>query len=697
MIAFGIDIVAVGICVEELCKTRRQAVFLADLQELLHEGPLVDGLPLCLKHLYHFCVDVDLMLGCLSGGDVFLRLIVLIVVPCIDVLLLQHLFALPGVEGDDLVDEGADHRRSDLRVIDTDDDVADVRIIAVVEEGRIIDINAFHGVEVQHHLAVLHVVTEVTERDQGAVQLLSGIPYGLCILVNFRISLQAQADRGAVRDDLDDVDQVEHLGVREGVNAKATVVILGLDGLLAVIEDLAFILRLIGEKANGLHSSGIVVLYPRLFHLRMLCLQLVSSFQRHKLINGGRIAFSVNEAQPLELVGIERLSVRSCGASLSVKLQSVQEVLRHDAVQLSAVLHIADAAGKRHAFLSHNGTDLCKISGSKHMVRELTEHGVHDGGELSSLLADGREVNRTLRVIRIGLDGHLIRVCLIVQILRILRIQNDACDGGLCCQPVCRLFLCDAESLHKRRSHLLLLLVIQKVSDRIGIDRGRVCAVVHDDACIGELLFRLRLLIVFHAAQRKLIKGIYNALHVPDGAADILLEKRRLHPVVGRDAAEVCLQIRQELLELFNDLREQIPVVVVQLIHETGVRQDVCHRLRHDFTARLLIGNVRRFLALRFPLIHLVDALVPLVHSFVDDVIQRDLCLAVGILQRKLLVHGVEDHSAELVVLNRIPLLKEVQELMGEGAQHRVLLKRAHIVDGGEPCVDVNVDLILSP
>ena len=220
VVSLGVDVIPLRILIQKLCKPGNQPPIPAYLQILLHEAPLGDLCSFPLQHLQHVGVDVHLPLGCFPGLHVLIGLIILVVLPRIDLLFSQHRLALSGVEGDDLVDKLADHGRPDLGVVDANDDIADVGVAAVVEEVLCVDVDALCGVEIQNRLPVLHVIAEFSCRDQASVELHPGVLHRLGVFVDLRIALEIQPFDGCIRDDLNDIQQMEHLHVGEGENAE---------------------------------------------------------------------------------------------------------------------------------------------------------------------------------------------------------------------------------------------------------------------------------------------------------------------------------------------------------------------------------------------------------------------------------------------------------------------------------------------
>ena len=263
VVALGVDVLALGVGVEEAGESRAQASLLADLEEPLNELSLVaDGVSLSLGGGDHVGVDVH-GLGLAAGVPRLVHLLVLVVFPLADLLDLAHHLGLAGVEGDNIVDEVILHGGADMLIVDAHEDGTDVGVSScyLLEVG-IVEVDTLYGIVDQNPLAVLHLVSEVTQGDQAEVTLGLGVRHEQREARHFCIELDLYAHGRAILHGLDDIEQVELLEVRKGEDAEASEIVDALDSVLAVFEYLPLVLCLIRQESCCTLSSRIVKCFP---------------------------------------------------------------------------------------------------------------------------------------------------------------------------------------------------------------------------------------------------------------------------------------------------------------------------------------------------------------------------------------------------------------------------------------------------
>ena len=92
-----------------------------------------------------------------------------------------------------------------MNITYTDGNVTYVRIILVIKEVGMIDVDTLNGVIVKDNLAVLDVVSKLTLWDKRSIEFFSRILYRLCILVYLSVALKRKSYRGTIGNNLNDV------------------------------------------------------------------------------------------------------------------------------------------------------------------------------------------------------------------------------------------------------------------------------------------------------------------------------------------------------------------------------------------------------------------------------------------------------------------------------------------------------------
>ena len=365
---------------------------------------------------------------------------------------------LIGVIRDDVVDERICHGEADLLVVDADEDVAD--IIVGLEEVRIVDVDTLDGVVCQ--LAVHD--TGVTQRDERAVQLHSGLSHGTSERRYLGVALYLHALTSAVLDDLHEVDEVVRLevGVRE--HSEATVVVDLLDVALAPLEDLALVLGVALEEVSGLLATSIIERLERVVDARMLLVELRGSCEGDEIVDG-QIVLAILADEVDELLRVLLLGLTATGRVLGESGSIVvYEILGNLAEKLTPVFHIAEATRHGEAVRLHDVADLSEILAGDDDIRERLLQALVHLRECDSLAAYVIEIDGTLGVVAVLLDGVEAVVSSVVKVRLVLLLLDDSGKRGLGLHPFRSLLLRYANLIRDVGSNLLrLVLALRRV------------------------------------------------------------------------------------------------------------------------------------------------------------------------------------------------------------------------------------------